>query len=290
MFKKYSRYIIIGFCFFSLWIYLQGTVDKVLFHELVPVKIPEEFYHINNWLSAQKDDFKIIWLPPQFDARILSWASDRQINDFVTPSSGKPTIGPQAPYSKLYYLFFETAISNVPRLDKFFDILNTKYLIIRKDLPEDYSESLLNNLKDDPNLKEVNLKEIDPELFCQKSTLVEKDSGDIQEKKYFAVCNEDRESYLQIFENKNYAPQFWAPKNVSLVVGGMETLDILNSQEDFNPINQGLIFVNQEPNISEKIKDLKFKNIIFNNTRLDDLVFSLIKDKYLIDLAPLTQY
>lgn len=254
MFKKYSRYIIIGFCFFFLWIYLQGTVDKILFHELVPVKIPDEFYHINDWLSAQKDDFKVIWLPPQFEARVLDWARDRQINDFITPSSTKPTLAPAMPYSRLYYLFFETAINTVPKLDKFFDILNAKYLIFRKDLPEEYNEDLLKNLEKDTDLQKI------------------KEDG-----------------YLTVFENKNYAPQVWAPENVSLVVGGMETLDILNSQEDFNPINQGLIFVNQEPNILEKIKDLKFKNIIFNNTSLDDLVFSLIKDKHLIDLAPLTQ-
>ncbi|PIU01581.1 hypothetical protein COT68_02460 [bacterium (Candidatus Torokbacteria) CG09_land_8_20_14_0_10_42_11] len=288
MFKKYYKHIIIGFCVFFLWIYLQGTIDRILFQELVPIKIPEEFYQINSWLEDQKDNFKIIWLPPQFGARILDWASDRQINDFVTPSSVKPTLATTMPYSRLYYLFFETAINTVPRLDKFFDILNAKYLIFRKDLPEDYGESLLNSLKNNPDLEEINLEAINSKLFCQKSALTKKNSGEIQKKEYFAICEEDRESYLQIFENKNYAPLIWIPESLNLVIGGMEAIDILNSQTNFDPVNQELFFANQELDILDKIKDLKFQNIIFNNTNFEDLVFAFTKDKYLIAPASLT--
>jgi len=246
------------------------------------VKIPREFYRINEWLNGQRENFKVIYLPPQFEARFLSWAQDRPIGNFLTQSSAKPTLTPAAPYSKLYYLFWETTIGNVARLDKFFDIMNSKYIILRDDLSEEYYSDLKKSLENNPGLKKTDLTEIDPELFCHNAAY--QDTGDD-----LRECATEKKIYSRIFENQEFAPQIWAPEKISLVVGGMEALDILNSQENFNPVNQGLIFVNQEPGALEKIKNLKFENIIFNNASEDDLIFSFIQDQYLINPAPLTQ-
>lgn len=291
MLKKYYPYLIGSIFIFSLWVYLQGTIGKILFTELIPIKVPQEFYRINEWLKKQKGDFKVAWLPPQFDARILEWNPDSKINDFVTISSGKPTIGPQAPYSKLYYLFLEKVIDNVPHFNRFFDILNTQYIIFRKDLPEDYSQSLLQNFRADSELAEVNLEKIDSHFFCQKFPSNSEEEIKDEKKEFFTRCGskKEQESYLNVFQNKNFAPLFWIPENVNLVIGGMEALEILNSQENFDPPKEGLIFVNQETNILPKIKDLKFKNIVFNNADFQDLVFSLIEKKYIVELSSLTQ-
>ncbi len=289
MLKKYYKYIIISLCILFLWVYLQGTIDKILFQELVPTKIPKEFFKINQWLKKQGGNFKVVWLPAQFNARALKWAQNKRINDFLTSSSGKPTIRPRSPYARLYYLFFETAIDNVSRLDKFFDILNAKYLIFRTDLSEDYSKNLLLSLERNPDLDEIDPRGIDPAFFCEESSLVGEGDQKPSIKKYFAECGTKRETYLRIFKNKNFAPLFWVPKNHSIVVGGIESLAILNSWESFNPINQGVIFANVAPNSLQEIKNLEFENIIFNNANFDDLLFALIEDQYFVELAPLTQ-
>jgi len=289
MLKKYHKYIIIGLFILFLWVYLQGTINKVLFQELAPAKIPKEFSKINQWLKKQGGNFKVVWLPAQFNARVLEWARNKKINDFLTRSSGKPTIRPRSPYARLYYLFFETAIDSVPRLDKFFDILNAQYLIFRTDLPEDYSKNLIASLERNPGLNEIDLQKIDSAFFCEESSLINEDVQKPSIKKYFAECGTKRETYLRIFQNKNFAPLFWVPKSHSIVVGGIESLAILNSRENFNPINQGLIFANLAPNSLQEIKNLEFENIIFNNASFDDLLFALIENQYLVELASKTQ-
>ena len=245
--SKNYFYLIIGIVIFFFGIYFQGTINKMIDQDLIPVRIPSEYYRVNQWLAKQKENFRIIWLPPQFTARTLEWASDRQINKFIIPSSEKPTFAPATPYSNLYFLLIQSIAGQAPHLSKFFDILNTKYIILRQDFEKETSESMQQSLTQDTFLKKI-----------------------IEEK------------YLSVFENKQYSPFLWAPQEYSLVIGGREAIDILNSQENFNPVENALIFAEQSPNFYHQINNLHFKNIIFNNTTSDDLTFALIPETYLI--------
>lgn len=253
MFKKYSLYLILSLFLLFFWIYFFGAADRILFHNLVPIEIPLDFFRLNTWLAHQEEEFKVIWLPAQYNAAILDWARDHEVNDFITLSSAKPNIRPETVYSKLHFLFLQSITGYFPNINKFFDILNTKYLILRKDLPGEYSPSLLASLQRDPGLKKIK-----------------------------------QEEYLEVFENKNYAPLVWIPKKVIPVIGGMETLDLLNSKTDFDPVQNGLIFLNQEPGLMHSFKNQTFQNIIFNNANFEDLIFSLIENQYLVEIAPST--
>lgn len=290
MLKKYAKYLIAGLFVFLLWVYLQGTIGKVLFDALVPVEIPQEFYRINRWLLQQKEEHKVIWLPPQFDARLLTWRPDYKVNDFVTISSQKPTLGPQASSAKFYFLFLEQALESNPHFSRFFDILNTQYIILRKDLPEDYSHTLLQNLRADSELSEINLTKIDSQFFCYKA-LPDPEGKQDTPADFVARCGTEKErpSYLNVFRNNNFAPQIWIPQEVDLVIGGMEAWEILNSKENFNPQKEALIFATQETNLLSKISDLQWKNIIFNNANLQELCFSLIDKRYIVNLSALSQ-
>jgi len=68
------------------WPLLTGDFNG----ELAPVRIPDEYFVINEWLGEQEQDFKVLWIP-KYHVFVTTWRSRRLTKWIDDLSSSKPT-------------------------------------------------------------------------------------------------------------------------------------------------------------------------------------------------------
>ena len=182
---------------------------------LNPTTIPEEIKKIDDWLSDQEEDFKVLWAPHYASGRGQKpdWCS-KPFTDITRVLSGKPSIG-RNPYHFTTFgieFNFESILSeNATRnLGKFYSPLGVKYLIIHDDI---------SNLKN----------KIDSLLEALKK---QKDLNFIRE-----------EGFITIFEVNNYSKHIEVKDKTLSISGGLRKYNALTYANGFDPTKTAVIYM-----------------------------------------------
>jgi hypothetical protein len=184
----------------------------------VPVKVPEEYYRVNEWLAGQKEDFKVLWLP-WYDWRDSTWGSHitGSVGSFDVWSSNKATWADVGlnPLTRYYYNFIYHNLllhNETEHYGKYLTPINTRYVLFHRDIVggEEEADTAIANLG----------KQNDLEFIKQ-------------------------DGFYRIFENSSYAPQIFILSQSLLVSGGLDTASVLYSMEGFDPESFGLAYSDQ---------------------------------------------
>ena len=244
-----NKYVILSFLFIILFalsysLYTLPTASHYFNEVYNPIELPQDYYTVNNWLSAQNEDFKTAWPP---NGRYRYWGQKHMLERSENYISAKPVM------IQAFNSYYGSIVSNITEnFGKYLSILNIKYLIYHTDV--------------------VGLKNYDSKVL--KNLNFQKD--------FELVKNE---GYLYVFENKDFAPHIFIPKQNLLVFGQIPvTLTTLNAINAYTPPNSSLISLEQR-----LLKYDIFKNIvnscdviIFNNRKgPEDLALLFVKKKYI---------
>lgn len=215
---------------------------------LQPVKVPDEYFAINEWLSQQPGDFKVLWLPFYGAGKpIVTWGNvpwlqnqtDPQlsrigIKNFEVLSSSRGTYSiwwseqkgtPVESYlenllSRNYAYTFDVAQSNrTESFGKLLGHLNIQYVILNT------------AYRGTQNLQSFLDRQVDLKLV--------RDLG-----------------IFLIYENKNCAPHVYLNPRTFIVEGGRETLTALSNIQSYDPTNTSLLFLDQRVSWDKTIFDL----------------------------------
>jgi hypothetical protein len=123
-----------------------------LYQDSVRVVIPESYIEVNNEINKSSDNSRILVLPLiNGDSMIYDWGfAGVEPSEFLFD---KPTISklvPSEPYASKYNQIME-AINKGDNLDKLFNELNVKYILIHKDIIKEYEEVYKINPEDVEN-------------------------------------------------------------------------------------------------------------------------------------------
>lgn len=238
----------------SFILFIAPSVNGWFGDKYVPLKMPEEYYMVNNWLANQNGDFKVSWLPP-YNGRGTTWGSPIT-GPFEILSSNRPTIGnihPMTPFTAHYYeyIYSESLLTNkTVYFGKYLSILGSRYILFHDDIvrAEEEAKIAIANLKSQKDLE-----------FVKK------------------------DGFIYIFKNKNNNSQVFIPSQNFIVGGDLNIATSLNVIDAFDPSSSGLLYTDQV-----KVKNYpEVDGIIFNSkNEINDIAFAQIDDQYFI--APST--
>jgi hypothetical protein len=229
----------------------------------VPSNPPEAYKIVNDWLKDQNGDFNVLWLPP--NTYTTSWNSPRITNlYFVAASSSKPSFQ-WFVRNILYYIYYQIYHNSTSNIGKTLSILGIKYILYHNDIDQILGDSrapqkVLQNLLHSPDLKLV--LTVDP---------------------------------IYVFQNTKYdTTRITAVNNIIYQVGGLESINYLNSLEYFKPSSFAIFDVDSSyyydkaryPSFSSGIKSML---VSFNSANIDDLILSRASD-YVIDPSIYVNY
>ena len=236
----------------SFLLYVSPTVTGYFNDIYDPVKVPQEYYTVNEWLANETDEFKVMWLSHYLEGK-TTWNPNLPAR-IEYMSSAKPTFRPAFAYMYYYYQYIYPNLlkSGGINYSKYFDFLGVRYIII------------INDIEGAEKLVEQEIKVI-------------KEQKDLEFVK--------QEGFMYVFENKKYASQVFVPLQNSLVLGGLDAFSSLSSIKKFKPSKSSLLFLEQKPYKAENI--LSFTSIsdniiLYNKNSLDDIALSFLDDKYTI--------
>ncbi len=220
---------------------------------LVPHKVPQEYYDINDWLASQDGDFKVMYLP-QIPGP-TEWGPQDLSRMFLPWSiTAKPTIVGDpftAPSVDYYYnyVYYDALLKNeTVNFGKYLTPLNKRYLIVHDDTTWSHEKEKVDAAID--KLKNQN----DLSFLGQNG-------------------------FVYIFENENYAPHFFIPSQIFLVSGGVDMVSPLNDIEAFDPNTTGLLYLDQAFCDSYPHTD----GVVLNRRNgINDIALSQVADQYLI--------
>jgi hypothetical protein len=224
---------------------------------------PKAYEVVNHWLENQKGDFNVLWLPP--GTRTTSWNSPRITNlYFVAASSSRPSFQ-WFTRNILYYVYYQIYHNHTLNIAKTLSILGIKYILYHNDVDQILGDSgapqkVLQNLLHSHDLKLV--LTVDP---------------------------------IYVFQNTKYdTTRITTVNNIIYQVGGLESINYLNSLEYFKPSSFAIFDVDssyyynkaRHPSFSSGIKSTL---VSFNNANIDDLILSKASD-YVIDPSIYVNY
>lgn len=247
-----SRTASCGFILSLFFILVAPKVIAYLGFYYLPVEAPAEYYQLNNWLSNNSEDFKVLCLAPyeyglgknnlKYETS-FTWNPDRIAGYIIPRSSPKPSLGDYhftSPW-KQYYSFIYPNIPAV--LSKYLYFLNVKYLIYNTDIVGTENQT--------------------------KEDIAHLENSDLNLVKKL--------NYSYVFENKKYAPYIFIPKDIVLTTGGLEKLNQI-------PTENGIIFLEQNK-LNEQLIDNIFNNygnLIYSSENMTDFILSSYQNSYKI--------
>jgi len=243
--QKYVRRVIATlfvFCFlffsFSTAYYYQKDI-------LNPIKIPNEFKIINNWLKSDLNNFHVLWFP-NYNGKKSEWSQNHMLGDFATLNSARPSFGDSAIFTRFYLNYVLNKDISINFEDNFYDVLNIKYLIIHDDVVglENYSQKLIFNLNQSDGL---NLAK--------------------------------KEGFIYVFENNKYSEYFESKNDCFIIEGGLDKFDSFNKLKNFKELKNCVIFLDQsfkESSIDSIFQDSTLVNIdrYFYPTKVSNIIIS----------------
>jgi hypothetical protein len=229
----------------------------------VPANVPEAYQIVNDWLKAQDGDFNVLWLPP--NTNTVSWNSPRVTNlYFVAASSSKPSFQ-WFSRNVLYYIYYQIYHNNTLNIGKTLSILGIKYIIYHNDVDQILGDlmapqKILQNLLHSTDLKLV--LTVDP---------------------------------IYVFQNTKYdTARITIVNNIIYQVGGLESINYLNSIENFNPSSFAIFDIDTSYYYGKVMYPLLESGInatlvSFNNADINNIVLSEANN-YVIDPSIYVNY
>jgi len=229
----------LGLLLFAIFVPAWPLFTGNLGGELQPVKVPDTYFQLNEWLRNQQGNFKVLWLPffggSWYQIGWLKNQTDPQLQKynvvewFDSLSSARPTYQP----------WIDTAERGTPTQSYLNYVLSQGYRfpydLLQSNRTQDLGEILapLNiryvilDTANEPSVSET--ESMLQVLFMQKDlSLVRK--TDI----------------FYVFENKDYAPPIFSASKTALVEGGREALTALTSLASFDLTTTPLIFLDEQ--------------------------------------------
>jgi hypothetical protein len=251
--KKVAGFLFIlmmcSFSFLSAYPLLTGNFQGYL----EPLKVPNEYYHANEWLKAQEGEFRVMWLPP---SSLVPWASHPL--PLVPPLSlwisSKPVLFPGGePFERvLNNLIFDVLMRNETRnLGKILNLANVRFILYHNDTLDS------------------------PEFSSALTSL--------QKQRDMSLVFKENEIY--IFENKRWNSKnyIYAVNKSLIVVGGLDALLPLLDIETFDPSKFALVFLEQRPlstDLLARLMDFESILLIHGNKDFDDLLLDTISEEF----------
>ena len=233
------------------WPLVKGTYLETIYNppDYKGVKIPEAYYEMENFISSDPGDFRILKMPLSGGYITTNWGysgsnivpyifSKPFIDSYILPNSS----------SKICKLLFDLIEKeDFAQLDKFLNMLNIRYILIDGyDKTSIYNRNLaryIHRFSSQPNLRLV--KRIDR---------------------------------LYLFENTSRLAHIYPVDSPVIVKGSLDSLIPLVTDIYMN-YDSGFLFTEQGKG-SENYPVDKAKEIIFCNQQMIDLVCDLMEPKY----------
>jgi len=217
-----------------------------------PSPIPQEYVRVNEWLSSQGMNYRVLWLPALL-AGIPGyiWNGGGGITAFPETISSVPFLPTN---SKLFYsIYFEDLFrysaspSRTSELGNLLSTLNVKYVIFHNDTTLGYLSGItLSNLMRQSDLR-----------------LIQQDE------------------FIYVFENTHECSEFYVPNKLALVVGPIDVLQSMTFIENLSLTNYGIIFAEQlNPKVLMKILPYVDIVIFYERSSINDLALLLANDRY----------
>ncbi|MFB0561854.1 MAG: hypothetical protein ACETWM_11690, partial [Candidatus Lokiarchaeia archaeon] len=251
--KPLTSVLIVLFIISSLTLYVGPTVYSYFTQIYTPVNVPKEYYRVNDWLKKQNGDFRVLWLAPlshgtQVNGLLrYSWAPDKPYTTGIDSwSSAKPSMAPATNEAKRYTDFLYKSIMD-GYVDKYLAPLGVRYIVYHNDIlgAETQGQLDVENLMSHKGLKLV-----------------------------------WREGFIYVFEMQSYTTRIFIPSKTLLVVGGLDSLTMLDSIPPLNSNDISILFLEQRF-YGTSILNITKETVIINKD-VADLALSFLDKKYVV--------
>lgn len=251
--KHLKSVLIVLLIISSLTLYVGPTVYAYFTQIYTPVNVPKEYYSVNDWLKKQKGDFRVLWLAPlSYGTQVnglprYSWGPNKPYTSGIDSwSSAKPSMAPATNEAKRYTDFLYKLIMD-GYVDKYLAPLGARYIVYHNDIlgAETQGQLDIENLMTQKELKLVR-----------------------------------REGFIYVFEVQSYALRIFIPSKTLLVVGGLDSLTMLDSIPPLNSSDISILFLEQRF-YGTSILNIT-KEAVITNKDIADLALSFLDKKYVV--------
>jgi hypothetical protein len=220
-----------------------GTANDLL----VPSPLPQPYYKVNDWLTAQSGEFRTIWLP--IEGRLTWWRYSGPLHHPIGDwASSRPIATTNHPSQKDYMMLTLNYLKHEDTFAELLGLFNIKYIINHLDVEDSDDEVIYELLKENSALTQIH--------------------------------NED---FLYVFENYYYRPYVQALLRPLLCVGNPRVLDFASTISSFNLSTSAVIFPEQLPGLGlTSLTQLPNNTILlFYNKHFIDLLFNSLRGEYI---------
>ena len=240
--------------FVSSYPFFSGDFDG----ELKAVNFPSYYQDVTQWLSMQRGDFHVLWLPPDIYTQ-YDWigSSSYQQHDLMATYSPKPNFMSYSSADIAHLSYFTASLiyhNSTEYVGKILAVSNVKYLILRNDADGWWWRNL-GWTKDKLNY------------------VIEHQSGLRLVKEFGAI-----DVYLNEYYSADGATVSLA-NNVSLISGGFSTLTSLS----YTNSNSYPVFVDQIPQESISSYTSYASDLVVKNGDFSSFVFSFVPEQYIMN-------
>jgi hypothetical protein len=241
----------------SFLLYSYPTYSSTAQKVLDPIVIPTEYGKLNRYLK-NIDTERIFFIFQDYAPTV--WNKQREFYGFDQRVSDKPnTMAYQyLPVSENYHEYIADAIlsNKSNKINNLIFPLGTSYII--------YSNDEVN--KNVTKLKELSLS---------------RDFTHIKDIGFIKIFKADKNTNVR---------ELHIPKQQIVLVGGLDLFSLFNSLPSFNSINSSLIFLDQNLNRNQKYQSVNSADYVALARNFDDLILSLLDEKYIINTFDLTNH
>ena len=258
-FKKYLQFIFIIFLMFSIivpsWPLATGDING----KFEPTTVPIEYENVNSWLSEQKGDFKVLWIPEFSGSYQPIWNKGKYADNILTFSSAKPTYLVQNRIQKHFIDYIITLYYNsllcrgdLTNTAKFLADIDVKYIILHNDTTHLSAkvDLIVSELKNNPDFRLV-----------------------------------EQKNFIYIFENERCTnEQIFLPDDFILVSGGLEVnrnfREVLN-KSNLDDFTYATIYLDQGWNQNDALTSSSV--LLFSNYKsILDFMVRFIDEGYVV--------
>ena len=230
--------MVLGAVLLPSWPMFTGDFGGVL----EPLKVPDEYFTLNQWFSEQPGDFKILWLPFYNPGSIGRWSSvpwiARQTTPILASVEGIQWFDMLSSAKATYGVYITTTNRGIP-VESYLENLLSTDEIYPFDVLQANRTDHLGKL-----LAPLNIRYLVLDTAMQASVITTNVILNVLEhQKDLRLVR--KEGFFYVFENMKYAPHIYSASNGILVDGGRETLTSLSSFDFFNSTAAPLFFLDE---------------------------------------------
>jgi hypothetical protein len=171
---KAVRLVLIFILIFWIFLANKPVYTGAVSEYLTPFSVPEGYDGVNQWLSNDQTEYRVLWLPAEVYLE-FNWSRGEFLGEPAYWVSGKPSLNPpmalgreSSPWSNyaLRYVTFMIRNNQTDVLGQLLGLMNVRYVIFRSDvLSPDYGSEFLDVL----NGSDLDLVSIDEPIYVYEN-------------------------------------------------------------------------------------------------------------------------